>query len=250
MKVTSRIYSPLFLCFTFLFLFQCLPAWSLQFHTHHTGSDSLKKELPSKDPFIRLETGIGLLNSYYTSEVVTGGSGGFNNVDDYHGTGYSIPAGISAGYRYHTFSAGLGIAVQYFHVPMLTRSVYALDSTNATGSAVKHQLKGYGKNYIIPLFLEYRFLKKGNAAYSIRLAYGAFFHDRTAYDGTYAPSSTPLAFGHSFSFGITPSWTKGPWNFFLHPSLLLTQIRYHGSSNEELTDLSFNFGIGVDYQIH
>ncbi|HXC06620.1 MAG TPA: hypothetical protein VNZ86_17810, partial [Bacteroidia bacterium] len=196
------------------------------------------------------ECGIGILRSSYTSEVVTGGPGGFNNVDDYYGSGYQVPVEISAGYRHHNFSAGLGITIQYFHVPTLTRNAYALDSTNATGAPVKHQIAPLGKNYIIPVFLEYRFAQKGAISCGVRLAYGAFFHDRNAYDGTYAPSSSPLAFGHSFSFGFTPAYTHGPWNFFLHPGLLLTQIRYHGSTNEDLTDLGFNLGVGIEYHIH
>jgi hypothetical protein len=242
MKNTPLLLHRLFLL-TACLLLLCTGAMGKPF----AGSDSVPKPAPAKDLFLRIGTGIGFVNSNYTSEVVTGGAGGFNNVDDYHGNGFQVPVEISAGFRHHNFSAGLGLSIIYFHVPTLTRSVNAIDSTNATGAPVKNQIGSMGKNYLVPLFLEYRFIQKIKFGCSARVAYGVFLHDRNAYDGVYAPSSSPLAFGHSFSFAIVPSYTHVLWSVFLSPGLLLTQIRYHGSSNEELTDLSFNLGIGIDY---
>jgi hypothetical protein len=212
-------------------------------------TDSLKAATNSKHLFLHFASGIGIANSTYTSEVVTGGYGGFNNVDDYSGSGYHVPVEISLGYCTHSFSAGIGFSVLFFHVPTLTRSSSALDSTNATGAPVKHQINTFGKNYVIPLFLEYCFLQKGAISWSARLSFGAMIHDRNAYDGVYAPSSSPQAFGHSSSFSIVPAYNTGKWSFFLSPGFMLTQIRYHGSSNEELTDLYFNLGIGVNYAL-
>jgi hypothetical protein len=197
--------------------------------------------------FILLSSGIGSINSTYTTEVVTGGYGGLNNVDDFLGKGYSIPLNAVAGVRINRFRIGLGFSRIAFHVPSLTRTSSSVDSTNASGALVKNQLKSYGINYAFPLFIGYELWHKNHFSLDFSVNYGIFFHDTNAYDGTYAPSATPNTPGYCFSFGFSPAYHAGKFFVLLNPCMGLTHVSYHGSTNEDLTDLYFTLGIGAGY---
>jgi hypothetical protein len=211
------------------------------------AGDSTKHSDANKGLFIRLSSGIGFINSTYTSEVVTGGNGGLNNVDDFLGNGYTIPVDLVVGMRIKRFKIGVGFSQILFHVPTLTRSSGSIDTSGATGALVKHALKSYGKNYLFPLFMSIELYSKKQFTLDVNMNYGLLFHDRNAYDGTYAPSATPNTPGYSFSFGFSPALHVGKFSAFLNPSMAFTHVSYHGSSNEDLTDLYFTLGIGAEY---
>jgi len=218
--------------------------------TTPAGSDTLKPKQDGCKIFVLIASGIGSMNSTYTSEVVTGGYGGQNNVDDFLGNGYSVPLTLEAGYQIKRFKIGIGFSRTSFHVPSLTRSDASLDSTNASGALVKHQVKTYGTNYSFPLFLAYELMHKNNFSLDANVSYGLFFHDYNAYDGTYAPSATANTPGYSFSFGFTPAYHFGNFALLLQPCMGLTHVSYHGNTNEDLTDLSFTLGVGVSYRFN
>ncbi len=226
----------------FFLLHSSIPAFSQNDSSGHAASD--------RGLFLRISSGISFVNSTYTSEVVNGGPSGMNNVDDFLGNGYAVPVELMVGYRIKRFKFGLGFSYVSFHVPSLTRTSGSQDSTLATGAVVKNQVKTFGSNYLFPAFAGFELFRKNQFALDVNMNCGIFFHDLHAYDGTYAPSGTANTPGYTFSFGFTPTYNHGNYSFFLSPSFGLNHVSYHGSSNEDLTDLFFTLGIGASYNFN
>jgi hypothetical protein len=197
--------------------------------------------------FARLSSGIGFMSSTYSSTFIAGGYGGGNVSNDYIGNGYEIPLSLVLGIRIHSFKIGLGISKILFHVPSLIRTPDPSDTTTATGTAIKHQVKKFGANYIFPLFMEYDLYKINHFVLAANMNLGIFYHDRTAYDGIYAPSAQSGTSGFAYGFGLSPSYQCGHFSFFLNPCMRLTKINYYHASKEDLTDLSLNLDFGACY---
>jgi hypothetical protein len=195
-------------------------------------------------PFIRLSAGIGFTSSTYSSTMVTP-SGNLSN--DYIGNGYEVPLELVLGLRFHSLKIGLGISQILFHVPSLIRTPDPSDTSTATGATIKHQIKKFGTNYIFPLFLEYDLFANNHFVLAANMNLGIFYHDRSAYDGTYAPSARAGTSGFAYGFGFSPSYKSGPVTVFLNPCVRLTKINYYHDSKEDLTDISLNLGFGACY---
>jgi hypothetical protein len=225
----------------------CLPAQTDTLRHNPTSfSDTVHKKCIPFDVFIRLESGIGSLNSTYRSELITATSPGINISKDYLGRGYSIPLNLVMGIQLHSFKIGLGFSALFFHVPELLRQGDTISYNQVTGSPVKHAVKDYGTNYVFPLFLEYTFYRKEKLNLSANISYGILYHDMHAYTGDYAPSARANISGTSFSFGLSPAYSLKHMTFFLNPNFMLTGVSYHGPTRDELTDLYFTMGIGCN----
>ncbi len=197
--------------------------------------------------FTRFSSGFGFMSSTYTSTLVTPANGATNVSNDYVGNGYAIPVDLVLGIRIHSFKIGLGISKIFFHVPTLSRTPDPTDTSLVTGAPIKHQAKTFGSNSEIPLFLEYDLYIKNHFVLAGNICFGVFYHDRNAYDGTYAPSARAGTSGFSYSFGLSPSYKTGHFTLFLNPCMRLTEISYYHSSKEDLTDLSLSLGFGACY---
>jgi hypothetical protein len=224
------------------------PAASKPLMSQASEADSLIPKKKDKGVFIRFAAGISSVHTTYTSELVTATTPHTNLSMTYLGSGYAIPLDLFIGFRYHAFKIGIGLSEVLFHVSSLSRTDDTLQNTTITGAAVKHQVQQFGKDLVVPVFVEYTIFQSNTFCLDANMYVGGYYPDLNAYTGGYASSGRKDISGMAFAVGLSPTWKKGPLCFFVNPGIKLNTISYHRSTRDDLTQVYLNLSLGCTIQ--